>query len=105
MAQSIFMGHVQLHERAWGLDKYPDRPTLDDILKARIVAFWRAKTSDAGYRITLHESGDAIVDYINTLLFKTPVHPPDRRLVKLFVEKEEVRIKGVKLILERAEAK
>lgn len=105
MAQSVFMGHVQLHERAWGMDKYPDRPGLDDILKARIVAFWRVKNTDEGYRITLHESGDEIVDYINKLLFETPVHPPDRRLVKLFIEQQEVRIKGVKLILERVEVK
>ncbi len=102
MSHDTFMGHVQLHERAWGTDNYKGRPSLDEILSARIVCFWRVRYSDPGYQITLHESPSEIHKYASDLVLHNRTRPPERRIAKLFVEKEQWVIKGVKVIAEPA---
>ena len=52
MAAKDFMAYVQAHERQWGMDTYPDRPALESILKARVVAFWI--DSSKGWREKAH---------------------------------------------------
>lgn len=99
-----FMSYVQLHERAWGMDSYPNRPKLEDILQAKYVAFWASTTrNDPGYRITLHEDGAEINRYLTELVLHSKTRIPDRRLARLFIEKKQYRIKGVKVMVEPIE--
>jgi len=37
---AVFMELVQLHERMWGMEQYPQRPSLANLIGAPIVAMW-----------------------------------------------------------------
>lgn len=99
---NTFMGYVELNERAWGLDKYPGRPALDEILAAKAVAFWRVNTTDPGYRVTLHRTIGELEQYAYDLLIHSNTRKPDRRLAKLFINQKPARIAGLRLKLEWA---
>jgi hypothetical protein len=100
-AKETFLSYVELHERAWGMDTYPNRPSLDSILKARVVAFWHPlNRKDAGYRITVHNNLMELNQFATDLLLHSRTRPPDKRLARLFVDQQKVKIRGVKLLLE-----
>lgn len=101
MAKQDFMSLVQLHERAWGLDSYPGRPKLDDILKAWIVVFWHPTLRrDHAYRISIHENMQDVEQFVTDLLLKGG-QVSERRLAYLFVNQKEIKIKRVKLVFEK----
>jgi len=53
--QETFIDLVQAHERTWGTQSYPDRPSLAELLSAPIVAWWKAaKADDDKIRATVH---------------------------------------------------
>jgi hypothetical protein len=100
----LFLHYVQLHERAWGSDPYPQRPRLADILKAPVVAFWYP-TARHEYRlqITLHRSLQEVETHLVQMLLHTKTQPPTRRLSRLFVKGQQVRIKGLNILWEKSE--
>ena len=85
---------VQVHERAWGNDSYPGRPTLEDIINSPVVAFWIDSSRAGGkkYIITLHNDLQPIEAYLRTLLVRLPIGFPARRLAILFVNGRETQI-------------
>lgn len=102
MTDETFMAYVQNHERAWGMDTYPGRPRLDEILNAWIVAFWYpTRRREPGFRITLHRDIDEIQQHVTELVLHSNTRPPERRLARLFVNKKQVKVKGVRLVFEQ----
>lgn len=99
-----FMGYVELNERAWGMEKYPGRPTLEEILAAKVVVFWRCTSNrkDPGYRVTLHRSIAELEKHAFDMRIHSNTRMPDRRLAKLFVNQRPAKIAGLKLRLEWA---
>ncbi len=102
-----FMALVEQHEREWGekskkdhkRDHYEDRPALKDVLRAPVVAFWSAtKRKDTRQRITLHKSIEELNTYLHHFLLERD-EPTERVLSQLFIAKEPVHIKGVRLVL------
>jgi hypothetical protein len=101
MSGDTFMGFIELNERAWGTDSYPGRPRLEAILRARVVAFWQSnKARDPAYRVTVHENITEIHHWATDMLIASKTRVPDRRLVRLYVDKRRVRIKGVRILIE-----
>ena len=99
-----FMDLVQLHEREWGTDSYPGRPSLEDILAAKVVLFWMPfKDRRKRHIITVHGNGKSIRAYVTHMLLNVRDEPPDRRLDKIFVNKQEALIKGVDIIYEKVD--
>lgn len=93
-----FMTYVTMHERAWGLDTYKGRPTLKQILEAKVVAFWYPTGKDVPFTLTLHKNISEIDAYLKALVLHTKVKIPSLRLARVFIEKREVKIKAVKVV-------
>lgn len=100
-----FLSEVELHERAWGVSSYANRPKLSEIMEAWVVIFWRHDRRDPGYRITLHKGAEEIHEYVTNLLLSSKTRQPVPRLARLYVKQQRVKIKGVKLVFEVDELK
>jgi hypothetical protein len=98
-----FMERVQLHERTWGMEHYPNRPALNQILASRVVAFWRVPhKKDERWVITVHEDTSYLEKYFLTLVLRAKIKLADeRRFVCAYEDKVKLRIKGVRLIIEK----
>lgn len=97
--RSDFLALVQQHERAWGNDTYPGRPDLATILDASVVAFWQVQNASkhAGHpQITLHKDLYEIEEYYVKLIVRSALPIPQRRLYKLFMDGQQMRIASVK---------
>lgn len=96
------MYYVELHERAWGIEMYPKRPSLEQIMTSAIVAFWypTKPQKDERYTVTLHDDLADIHRYVSRLLLRSRIKQPDSRLARLFIKKQQVKIKGIRLLLE-----
>lgn len=95
------MTYVQMHERAWGDEMYLNRPGLEEILTSNVVAFWYpAKPKDERYTVSLHENLADIHQYISRMVLRSRIQMPDKRLARLFIHRQQVIIRGVKLVIE-----
>lgn len=105
MAGKNFVDYVQAHERMWGQDSYPDKPALNDILNARVVAFWIDANRANGKKhiITLHDNLEPIQDYLQTMVRRLAVSFPSRRLAFLFADKQEIEL-SIKLVYRPAKS-
>ena len=102
-----FTEYVQAHERAWGTEQYKGKPTLQQILEAKVVCFWYPTDTLAGtpeenvqYLVTLHPNTKHINAYVEHLVWHTKQQLPHSRLAKVFLNQKPLRIKGVKVILD-----
>lgn len=100
-----FMRYVELHERAWGMDKYAGRPSLQEIMNAPVVAFWYLNNRrETRFVATLHQDVKELNAYASQLVVhSSKIRHPEKRLTKLFVQGREVLVKGVKFSLTLAE--
>lgn len=97
--RSEFLALVQQHERVWGNDSYAGRPDLEKVLNASVVAFWQVEDNSkhSGHpQITLHKDLQEIEDFFVKLLFRSSLPAPKRRLYKLYVDGQQLRIASVK---------
>jgi hypothetical protein len=105
-AEKQFLDYVQEHERTWGNEIYPGKPTLQDFLKADVVVFWQVVGADKNiksaprYTATIHKALNELEAYFAKLLFRAQVEPPKNRVVQIFANGKPVRIKGVKVEFE-----
>lgn len=94
-----FIEYVQYHERVWGVENYPQRPSLAEILQADIVVFWQKlgpeNLQNKRYRITLHNSLQSIEDYYTKLVFRSQIQPPEERIHRIWRNQKRVRITKV----------
>lgn len=91
--RDAFMALVTLHERSWGLDTYKGRPTLKQIMDAKIVAFWYPTTPEMPFTLTVHKDFKEIEQYVLALLQHTKKEVPRLRLGKVFCDKKQVKIR------------
>lgn len=99
-----FLGYIEQHERVWGTQEYPGRPSLFDLINAKVVAFWHpAAEGDKRLTVTVHEDMTDLNTFLARLLLHINDKPPDRRLARIFVSGKKARIKGVRLQLVDAE--
>lgn len=103
--RTSFMRYVELHERAWGMDRYTGRPSLQDLMNAPVVAFWYLNNRrETRFVATLHQDVKELNAYASQLVVhSSKVRHPEKRLTKLFVQGREVLVKGVKFSLALAE--
>lgn len=97
-----FMGLVELHERNWGTDTYPGRPRLSDILDAPVVVFWYSMDrNESRHLITLHDDLNQLSQYVEDMFLHQNTRKIDRRLARIYYNREQMRVKGLKLIFEK----
>lgn len=96
-----FLDLVEFHQKAWGTDSYKGQPTLQQLMEARIVAFWYPATNDDLHvTATIHENLDEINDYILALIQHLKVRQPVLRLAKTFENQIPRKIKEIKITWE-----
>ena len=101
---SVFMGLVELHERNWGTDSYSERPRLSDILDAPVVVFWHSTDkNEARNLITLHDDLKQLSSYVEDMFLSQNTRRIDRRFSRIYLNREEIKIKGLRLIFDRPE--
>lgn len=101
--RSAFMRAVEAHERGWGSETYKGRPTLDQIMHARVVALWlppEGVDDELPPTITLHKQASDIENYLLSLILHASTRIPRLRLAKIFVNKREIKIKSVKILFD-----
>ena len=95
--QDTFISMVEVNDRSWGNETYADRPTLERVLNAPIVVFWKLMKTEPGYRVTCHDTLTDLHIFASTM-FLRPI-PVDRRIARVYVQQKRVKVKGVKVIL------
>lgn len=116
-----FLEIVELHERMWGTEQYPQRPKLSDLLSSPIVVLWieqQSRTSaDQPHRTTRLGAAEAKDRYFKLSCYATPEElneallsvllaskvtaHPFRKLSRVFIKQKPVAIKGVRLVVEQ----
>lgn len=103
-----FMECVQMHERAWGMETYVNRPPLEKIMAAPVVVFWKSrhkkKAADELWTVTLHADMAALEHHFTSLLFRVTVKPLDKIAVRIFQNQKRVILKGVRFIFNEVES-
>ncbi len=98
-----FMKYVERHERAWGMESYKGRPTLTQLVEAKIVAFWHPTSQNMNHTATIHKHIDEIDEYLTHLVWHSAKERvPLLRLEAVFVDKAQMVIKGIKVIYDKA---
>lgn len=97
-----FMEWVEAHERAWGNTMYPGRPSLDDILNAPCVTFWRPVNSDRHmrYKVKLYTRQRDIENVLLKQIARSHIEQPQERLSRIFIDRQLHRVKAVRILLE-----
>lgn len=91
---------VALHERGWGEEAYKGRPTLKQIMDAKVVAFWRPSGDELPPTLTIHKDLKDIEAYVKALVWYSTEQIPRLRLAKVYMNKKEIKIKAVKVIFD-----
>lgn len=101
---NTFFEMIQTHEREWGKDAYQDRPTLEQIMSAKVVAFWqRTNTKDKRLFITLHEDTKPLEAELTKLVIRTSIQQPDKRFALGFQNQKRLKIQGLRIMFTTVE--
>lgn len=94
--EQSFIDLVQQHERAWGNDGYPQRPSLADLLNAPVVVWWH-KTSGDDDRLmaSIHDDLEMVNKYAMRMLLHSRVAVPEMRLAMIYVNQRKAEIRSV----------
>jgi len=92
--EKTFLEWVEFHERKWGIEQYPGRPALRDLLSCSIVAMWRVGKR---FMLSVHSKSDELNDLVTGLITGTIENPDGKTLYKIYFNREpiEFRIKIV----------
>src|SRR5215470_3498365 len=93
---------IQIHERTWGMDTYPNRPSLAELLSRPIVVFWSSDEKTAAKRsiATVHDKLEELNEMLLGMILANKVTAyPQRRLQRIFVNQKPIQIHGLKLII------
>lgn len=98
-----FIEYVQHHERVWGVEHYPQRPSLADMLGADIVVFWQLlgpeNIQNQRFRVTLHDTLNEIENYYTKIVFRSQIDPPKERIHRIWRNQKRIRVTDVQVNL------
>ena len=96
---SKFLDFVQAHEREWGKDTYPGKPSLAQMLSSPVVAFWKPTNEKDKTRMTasLYADMKGVEDHFLKLLMRSQIELPKQRIAHVFCNQKSMRIKGVRI--------
>lgn len=97
-----FMAAVEEHERSWGNESYPKRPSLFDILNAPVVVFWEEGEEESRYTISLHKTLEEIEKFFIRLLIAKNKEPR-KYVVQVYENQERMILQGVRIIFGKAD--
>ncbi len=95
-----FIEIVEAHERAWGKDSYPNRPSLSELLNAPVLALWKSPNpQDERLRATVHQNTDSINKHITRLVIHSRLEMPTHRLAAVYINQKKAAIRSVSVEL------
>jgi hypothetical protein len=96
---SKFLDFVQAHEREWGKESYPGKPSLAQMLESPVVVFWRPTSDKVKTRMTATMYADmkGIEDHFVKLVTRSQIEPPKNRIAHIFHNQKSMRIRGVRI--------
>src|SRR5258708_38656532 len=96
--EATFIELIELHERKWGTQAYPGRPSLQALMTSPIVALWTFKKR---FIFSAHAKAQELNDIVDNLVRTgeyfhltgeyTLLH--ECRLTKIFVNKQPIEFK------------
>lgn len=94
-----FLDFVQAHERDWGKDSYPGKPSLAQMLESPVVVFWKPTGNKDSGRMTatLYADLKGIEDHFVKLVTRSQIEPPKQRISHVFMNQKSKRIRGVRI--------
>jgi hypothetical protein len=97
--KDTFMDWVQLHERARGNRSYVGRPSLEEILVAPIVTFWRTlrESEQPPYTIKLYQDLRDVEKYLTQLLLRSSANPPQETLARIYANRKRVTVSAAQI--------
>jgi hypothetical protein len=98
----VYMQLVESHERTWGTEQYPGRPSLSDLLHRPVVAFWSGDdTANKGrFTVSVHDQIEELNDILlNMIVAGKVTASSNRRLSRIFVKHKPVKVQGVRIIV------
>ncbi|HLU10391.1 MAG TPA: hypothetical protein VK003_12030 [Oceanobacillus sp.] len=97
-----FMDWVQLHERAWGSRSYAGRPSLEAIMQAPVVTFWRTlkEGKRPPYTIKLYQDLKDVERYLTRLIFRSSVNPPQETLARIYANQKRITVRAVRILFQ-----
>ncbi|MEO0562018.1 MAG: hypothetical protein AAF125_07890 [Chloroflexota bacterium] len=105
--KKAFIDYVQLHERTWGNETYPQRPSLAEILAAPVVVFWQNPPKNPNVTavptITIHDSLDALGAMLAKMFLRATVAGEKRYISRIYEGQKLVRITSVDVKFSREE--
>lgn len=96
---SKFLEFVQAHEREWGRDSYPGKPSLAQMLESPVVVFSRPTNEKEKTRMTatLYADMRGVEDHFTKLVMRAQIELPKYRIAHVFCNQKSMRIKGVRI--------
>src|SRR5258708_7789693 len=96
--QATFIELVELHERKWGTQAYPGRPSLQALMTTPIVALWTFKKR---FVFSVHAKAQDLNDIVDNLVRTGEYFSPtgehtflhECRLSKIFVNRMPIEFK------------
>ena len=78
---AAYMELVQAHERGWGMDQYPGRPTLAEMLGRPVVVFWTGddKTGKGRFTVSVHDRVEELNEILLNMILAGKVTPSSQR--------------------------
>jgi hypothetical protein len=113
-AEPAFMELVQLHERMWGMEPYPGRPSLSDLLQHPIVVMWTnddKRTTEklsAGtprrFVFTVYDKVEELNDVLLAMILASRVTATsNRKISRIFVKQKPANVTGIRLMVSTEE--
>jgi hypothetical protein len=79
-----FIELVELHERKWGIQLYPGRPTLAQLMSAPLVVLWTVK---GRFILTVHNTPHDLNEFVYQVITGGIQDMPERKLGQVYYEK------------------
>src|SRR5688572_9332270 len=101
--EKTFIELVQLHERAWGTETYPNRPDLNALLTKPVVVMWVTTDPKAKdrYLFSVHDNANELNDMVTGMITLTRTNlAGSRKISKIFIQQQSVKF-GVKIAIEK----
>jgi hypothetical protein len=104
-----FMELVQLHERMWGTEAYPNRPSLADLLNGPIVVMWvdthpaNRKRAEGGversFTFAVYADAKALsAALLDVIMLDRRTVQSSPNIARIFLNQKPVEIMGVRLL-------
>lgn len=109
---AAFLELVQLHERIWGTEAYPGRPTLAQVLDAPIVVLWvdtpskqdRTTSRDKYFKFGIYQDSKQLSEALMGVLVAGKVtNTPCRKISKVYYQQKPIAITGIRLLTDKKE--